>query len=55
MTVVNIFTYANSIASLIWASFLACFVAMVMLRVQKILYIPEFIEVLCTSSEMLVV
>ena len=45
MTIINIFTKADSIAALIWASALACVVAMVMLLVPRTLTLQEYMEV----------
>ncbi len=45
MTIINIFTMADSVAALIWASCLASVVLFVMLRVQKILKLSQFLEV----------
>lgn len=45
LTIVNIFTMADSVSALIWASFLASAVLFVMLRLQKILKLSEFMEV----------
>ena len=45
MSIVNIFTYADSVAALIWASCLASVVLFIMLRVQKILKLSQFVEV----------
>ena len=45
MTVVNIFTMADSVSALIWASSLASVVLLLMLLVQKILKLSEFMEV----------
>ncbi len=45
MTIVNIFTMADSVAALIWASALASVVLFVMLRLQKILKLSEFMNV----------
>ena len=45
MNIMNIFSYANSINALLWASALACAVAMVMLLIQRILSLSEYMEV----------
>lgn len=45
MSLVNIFTYADSVAALIWASCLASVVLFIMLRVQRILKLSQFMEV----------
>ena len=50
LTIVNIFTNADSVAALIWASALACVVAMVMLLIQRILTLNEYMEV-CTYTQ----
>lgn len=49
MNIVNIFTMADSVAALIWASCLASAVLFIMLRLQKILKMSEFMEVSCTA------
>ncbi len=49
LTIVNIFTMADSVSALIWASFLASAVLFVMLRLQKILKLSEFMEVYIIS------
>ena len=45
MSIINIFTVADSVAALIWASALACAVAMVMLLLQRILTLDEYMTV----------
>jgi hypothetical protein len=45
MSVVNIFTYADSVSSLIWASSLSSAVLLVMLLLQRILSLQEFMDV----------
>ena len=45
MTVINIFTKSDSVAALIWASALACVVAMVMLLIQRIVTLEEYMQV----------
>ena len=47
MSVVNIFTYADSVSSLIWASSLSSAVLLVMLLLQRILSLQEFMDVSC--------
>ncbi len=46
MTVINIFTKADSVAALIWASALACAVSMVMLLLPRTLTLQEYMEVI---------
>jgi len=50
MTIINIFTKADSVAALIWASALACVVAMVMLLVPRTLTLQEYMEVTCENG-----
>lgn len=45
MSIVNIFTYADSVSSLIWASSLSSAILFIMLLVQRILSLREFMDV----------
>ncbi len=45
VTIINIFTYANSVDSLIWASTLACVISMAMLLIPRILTLQEYMDV----------
>jgi len=51
LTIVNIFKMADSVAALIWASCLATVVLFIMLRLQKILKLSEFMEVCLIKVE----
>ena len=46
MTIINIFSKADAIAALIWASVLACVVSLMMLLIQRALTLQEYMNVI---------